>query len=512
MVSSREKALDGYRRLILEATKRGELDLLFRELCRTDLFFLLIYVLGGMTYANNDWVFSKCRMVEEDPDGFLDIWPRGHYKSTIVTFALTIQEVINDPETTIGIFSFNRPIAKGFLRQIKREFESNERLKELFPEIFWQNPEKEAPKWSEDDGLVVKRTQNPKESTIEAWGLVDGQPTSRHYRVRVYDDVVTTTSVSSPEMIGKVTEAFSVSLNLGTLSSDRMRMAGTRYHYADTYAEIIRRGTVTLRLFSATEDGEFDGVPVLLTRESLKEKIRDMGVYVASCQLFGNPVMAGEEVFNVEDLRYWKPKGWERMTVYVVVDPAGEKKKGSDYTVMWVIGLAQDSNYYVIDGLRDKLGLKERADRLFKFVRDYRPKAVGYEKYGMQADIPYIQERMANDNFNFNIVPLGGSTPKNDRIKRLQPLFQEHRIFIPETLVRGDYQGKPWDLTRQFIDDEYSQFPYMAHDDMLDCMARVIEPDLSTFFPLRVSVDESGKPMETWDTYGYNTFDALDMR
>jgi predicted phage terminase large subunit-like protein len=196
--------------------------------------------------------------------------------------------------------------------------------------------------------------------------------------------------------------------------------------------------------------------------------------------------------------------------VYVVVDPAGEKKKSSDYTVMWVMGLGQDGNYYVIDGLRDKLGLKERADRLFRFVRDYRPKAVGYEKYGMQADIPYIQERMGNDNFNFNIVPLGGSTPKNDRIKRLQPLFQEHRIFLPETLVRGDYQGKPWDLTRQFVDDEYAQFPYMAHDDMLDCMARIIEPDLSTFFPLRVSVDENGKAMETWDTYSYNTFEQIE--
>jgi len=35
----------------------------------------------------------------------------------------------------------------------------------------WQNPQKESPKWSEDDGLIVKRKGNPRESTREAWGL-----------------------------------------------------------------------------------------------------------------------------------------------------------------------------------------------------------------------------------------------------------------------------------------------------------------------------------------------------
>ena len=32
--------------------------------------------------------------------------------------------------------------------------------------------------WSLDGGLVVKRKSNPKEATVEAWGLVDSQPTS----------------------------------------------------------------------------------------------------------------------------------------------------------------------------------------------------------------------------------------------------------------------------------------------------------------------------------------------
>jgi hypothetical protein len=128
------------------------------------------------------WLLDRCKEVQAAPNDRLDLWSREHYKSTIITFGLTIQDILNDPETTIGIFSHTRPIAKGFLRQIKREFEANELLKSLFPDVLWTSPSKEAPKWSEDDGIVVKRKSNPKESTIEAWGLVDGQPTSKHYR------------------------------------------------------------------------------------------------------------------------------------------------------------------------------------------------------------------------------------------------------------------------------------------------------------------------------------------
>jgi hypothetical protein len=36
--------------------------------------------------------------------------------------------------------------------------------------VLWADPVKESPKWSEDEGIVVKRKGNPKEATVEAWG------------------------------------------------------------------------------------------------------------------------------------------------------------------------------------------------------------------------------------------------------------------------------------------------------------------------------------------------------
>src|SRR6478735_10403991 len=129
------------------ATEPKTAHALAAEACRTDLYFLLRYGLKRADAANK-WVYERCGEVQADPDGHLDLWAREHYKSTIITFAKTIQDILIDPEVTVGIFSHTRPIAKAFLRQIKQEFETNETLKTWFPDVLWANPHKESPKWS----------------------------------------------------------------------------------------------------------------------------------------------------------------------------------------------------------------------------------------------------------------------------------------------------------------------------------------------------------------------------
>lgn len=152
------------------------------------------------------------------------------HNSSIITNGGIIQEVLKDPETTIGIFSHTKPIAKSFLAQIKREFEANDVLRSLFPDILWEDPQRQSPGWSLDGGIIVRRQGNPKEGTIEAHGLVDGQPTSKHFKLLVYDDVVVPESVSTAEQIAKTTEAWSLSDNLGSIGG-RKWILGTRYHF-----------------------------------------------------------------------------------------------------------------------------------------------------------------------------------------------------------------------------------------------------------------------------------------
>lgn len=442
-----------------------------RGLCQTDLFFLLVHGLKR-TDADRDWIFDRCREVQADPDDRLDLWARGHYKSTIITMAQTIREILIDPNVTVGIFSHTRPIAKAFLRQIKREFETNRLLKELFPDILYENTA-DSPKWSEDEGLTVKRSSNPKEATIEAWGLVDGQPTSKHYKLMVYDDVVTRESVTTPDMINKVTEAWELSRNLSSETA-RTRYIGTRYHFNDTYKTIMDRG-VKPRIYAATDDGTIEGNPVLLTRAKLDEKYRDMGPYTFGCQMLQDPRADETQAFKTEWIRKYDKTDRLGQNVCILVDAASEKKKTSDYTSIWVLGLNSDQNLYAIDILRDRLNLKQRAEALFDLHRTYKPSDVGYEKYGMMADVEFMYSEMERRNYRFQIKELGGSMPKNDRIRRLMPYFDQGRVWLPQKLYRTDYQGRQVDLVASFIEEEYKAFPVGLHDDMLDSLARLFD-------------------------------------
>ena len=492
-----------------------------RLLCLHDLYFLLAFACGRGDMRNN-WCFARCREVQKAPDGYLDLWAREHYKSTIITVGLTLQDILRDPEITVGILSHTRPMAKAFLRQIKRECEGNALLKTLFPHIAPPNG-RAGRTWSEDDGIVVERSQNPKEATVEAWGLVDGQPTGKHFSLLVYDDIVTRESVTSPEQIRKTTEAWELSLNLGAErrarfsggsaesampegperalrnlatmpghreeqaedSPPRRRMIGTRYHHFDTWQSIMDRGAAIPRIHPATRDGTPGGEPVFLSRRALAAKRRDQGPYTFGAQMLQNPTAERTQGF----LPQWFKTVPDNLATasmhrYIVVDPAGERKAHSDYTVMWVVGLGRDGNYYVVDGIRDRLNLTARADRLFDLHRRHAPLGVGYEKYGQQADIEHITDRMAREGYFFSIIPLGGAVAKNDRIRKLVPLFEQGRVFFRSTIAVLDAEGRARNLTEEFVRDEFTQFPVARHDDMLDCLARVLEPALGAVFPV----------------------------
>lgn len=467
-----------------------------RNLYRINLY---VFLRLGLRRADTEveWIINRCEEVQANPNGYLDLWARDHYKSTIVTFAKSMQDIIqshgDDPlpiwngrEVTLGIFSHTRPMSKHFLRPIKRECETNEHLKLVYPDIFYDNPEKESPKWSEDDGIIVKRKSNPPESTVEAWGMIDGQPIGKHFVVRNYDDVVTKESVRSPEMMAKTTEMWELSLALGTRGGFE-RYVGTRYHCNDTYNTMMKRKAAIPRIHTATHNGKIDGIPVLLSREELDDKRKKMGPYTFGCQMLQNPTADSVMGFKTDWMQFYEgEKDGVGMNLYILVDPANEKKKKSDYTAMFVIGCALDGNIYVLDMIRDRVNLLERTAALFELHRKWKnPRQkirVGYEKYGMQTDIEHIKEKMEQENYRFEIMEVGGSMAKRDRILRLVPDFEQGNIYFPKRLNYVNNERSVVDLVDSFINDEFVTFPVGEHDDMLDALARM--KDINIVFPM----------------------------
>lgn len=506
---SRRKAHIYYKLVMQKAEESGDKALqdVMRALCMGDLFYLLIYGLK-CRFADIDWVFDRCREVQETPDGMLDLWSREHFKSTVITYAATIQEILRDPEITIAIFSVTRPIAKQFLLQIKREFEANFLLKGLFPDILWEDPQKHALKWSEDDGLIVKREGNPKESTLEAWGLADNsQPTSKHYDMKVYDDVVTEKSVTSPEMIEGATNGVRLSMNLGKTCPKtghdltKNRFVGTRWALNDSYQAILDDEIAIERSrpgAAKTQEGEVVSVG-FWANETLKDKRKQMGDFIFSCQILLDPQAASLTRFKRDDLKFWGADNTANMNIYAVVDPANSKRRDSDYTSILLFGVDELLNRMVIRLVRDRLSLSERTDLVFSIVREF-PQIirVGYEQIGMQTDIEHLEYVQEKENFRFDIVPLGakgriskypdaqkGKIPKEDAIMGLAPKFENGLIWLPHYCFHTDYTGVSRDMTKTFIEEEYvNWYPGCAgHDDMLDAMHMMYHDALGVAAP-----------------------------
>ena len=455
-----------------------------RELCQNDLFYLLVRVCQRKDMLH-PWIYARVREVEADPDGYLDLWAREHYKSTIITFGLTIQDILNDPETTIGIFSHTRPIAKAFLRQIMRELENNQVLIGAFPDVLWGEKLKDAPKWSEDEGIILKRKTNPNEATVEAWGVVDGQPTSKHFRVLLYDDVVVRDSVTTPEMKSKTMSQLEMSYNLGSVGGAR-RMVGTRWDFDDAYRTVLERETLKLRFHPGRENAEEEGKSIYWPEQVHLEKRRDMGPYSYASQILLNPKADALQGFKREWLRYWSsisPGQWKKMIRYLLVDPASSKKEEADYTAIFIVGLGADENYYVLDMVRDRLSLPERTARVFDLHRKWRPFEVRYEKYGLMADIEHIKSRQESENYRFDLKEVGGQVRKLDRIGRLIPIFEQGKVYFPKSLHTTNYQKEVKDLVKVFIEEEYAAFPVSLHKDMLDALSRIAEPEMKLVWP-----------------------------
>jgi hypothetical protein len=485
-------------------------------LARNDRFYLLVRILNRLDCVH-PWLYARCREVEQATDGYLDLWARNHYKSTIITFAGTIQEVLKDPEITIGIFSHTKPIAKAFLKQIQQEFERNPLLRSLFPHVFWENPEREAPSWSLDGGLTVNRKSNPKENTIEAHGLVDGQPISKHFRLMVYDDVVTPASVSTPEQIDKTTQAWELSDNLSMIDGRKWHI-GTRYSYADTYETIMNRGAAKTRLYPATDDGTITGTPVFLSQEEWDKKVKDQGPATLSCQMLQNPLAGQQKMFNVEDLRTYEVRP-EVLNVYIMVDPARSKKKGSAKTAIAVVGVDYAMNKYLLDGFNHKMDLRERWVRTAQMYHNWKRAPgvqnikVGYEAFGAQADLDYFAEQMQSPQGggHFPIEelmwPRDSEGSKTDRVQRLGPDLRAHKLYLPidtddnnltrnqrnalntgyrhriaRPIRRKNEGGEIYDLSKD-LRMQVHFFPFGGAVDLIDAMSRIydMEPHAPNF-------------------------------
>lgn len=235
-----------------------------------------------------------------------------------------------------------------------------------------------------------------------------------------------------------------------------------------------------------------------LPKEVLNELITDLGEYSYAGQYLQEPVPPGGGLFKVTNIRYYEQEdfNFSGANGFILCDPAGvgqigqnnAKRKKSDWTAFMVVALADDQNYYLVDIIRDKFNPTERVNKLIELHRDWsahfnKPLKVGYESYGLQSDLHYIEQKQKDESYNFTLIPLGGKMAKEDRIARLIPDMENGRWYFPHKIPYKDSSHRTFDLVAEMIKGEMMTFPVSKHDDCLDALSRIYDEDMFARFP-----------------------------
>lgn len=460
-----------------------------REVCKRDLFYLCHQVLGYKDLAEplHDDLCDFIADAEKGRHSTLILIPRSHFKSTIATVGRIIQWMIRDPDTTIGLGSADLKNAKKFLREIRNHLEKNQTLKVLFPEAFFQHPERESPTWTQEQ-IIIRRTDacTAKEPTIKVFGLEDNLPTGDHFKHILIDDAVNQDNVKTEDRLAKVIDQTKYLIPLTITPDQPIHYVGTRYHVRDPYATMVTDPWVRVYFRKAVEDGQ-PIFPSRFTLETLERTRITLGGFIYSCQYMMEPKDPSAVRFQREWLRYTTRIYPDAMgyRFFLLVDPASTRKEHSDFTAMGVFAVDWKWNICLVDAVHDKLTPAQRIDKFFELCAKWPIAVAGYETIGFQAtDKFWIERRMVEKSIHVQIVEIGAAkTAKDDRIRGIQPILEAGRFFLPLEGIPytrlwedpDDGQAQTINVVEEWL-RQFDYFPMAVHDDLLDVtqMAREI--------------------------------------
>ena len=278
----------------------------------------------------------------------------------------------------------------------------------------------------------------------------------------------------------------------------RIILVGTRWHEADLHGRVLEMEPGRWKIIKLPMEAlELDPLgrepgerlwPEWFTEQMVLDAKSDPRGWTSLYQQDPRPPEGAEFKRSwINRYEHWPAKS----NKILMVDPSGGRDAKSDFTSMWVLALGRDHNIYVVDGVRARLNLTSRADKLFELHQKWRPMQVRYEHYGMQGDIEHIKSQMEARDYRFKITEVGGQVQKEARIRRLIPWFEQGRIWFPKAgLIRNVAPGVEEDIVKNFIEQEYAAFPVGKNDDSFDNLARLAEPSLTLPWPK--AQDEQG--------------------
>ena len=387
--------------------------------------------------------------------------PRGHGKSSILSGYLT-WKIVTNPNIRILIVTLNQDMADRMMSVIQKNLEKNEKLISIF------GKQRTYDDWSRSSLTVAPCTRTrTKESTVQVVGITASM-VGGHYDIIVLDDIVDDRNSKTKYRRNEIINWYNQTLTPMVIpKTGKIIIIGTRWHQDDFYAYVASLPSYTQRIYKALIEEPKDDKeakvlwPEMYPYEELMKIKRSHG-NVAFMMQYQNTYVSDEtapikwEWINdaVNNFRY--PE--RPYSIFIGVDLAS-KGEESDYFAMSVVAL-KDGVYYLIDGFRGKLTMRQQFDIITDFYQEYQPIRIGVEQAAQQK---IIVDQLIEDNPSLPIVPIKSSVANDrmSRVQRLSVLFESKRITVNKKLV-------------DWI-DELSVFPRGAHDDTIDSLSFAIQ-------------------------------------
>lgn len=421
----------------------------------TEDFFVFCRETLGYTAMEMEPHQAMCDALTLGGNRQLQLWPRGHFKSTVFTVAYSIWRLVREPNLRILIANARLDNSKAFLREIKSHFERNDKLRAIAGHQVTKDS-----KWTETEIIIKGRRKNLKEPSIQVAGVGQSM-VSQHYDLIIMDDIVNNENTSTQEQIQKTIDWYRLSISL--LEPDGQTIiVGTRYHYADLYGFLLanNRGEFRVELHSCYKE---DGTPIFpsrFTKEHLDGVRYDQGSYIFSCQYLNEPTDEETAKFKKSWVRYYDDKDLEGKQLYTTytVDRAYSLAKTADFTAHVVVSCDNDNNWYVRLALRTKEHEGKLVERMFDTHDYFKVDRTAVEQNAFEDTIkPALEDEMRRRGQFFVVEGLRGKASKVRRVEGLIPRFEVGTVFLKKDMDE--------------LEDELLRFPNAQHDDLIDALA-----------------------------------------
>ena len=402
--------------------------------------------------------------------------PRGHGKSEVGTIGYCEYRIAYDPNIRILIVSASATNAQRFAGKIRKDFETNRRLLDLFPHCGKPSDDK----WTNNAFVIAGRTVPHEIPTVTALG-VGSAVTSGHYDIVILDDIIDLEDVTNEDMLRKKLEWYDNVLD--PVADSELHISGTRWHMADIYGELIERNKVNQEfevlidkaLFKEGEDCPYprdyagghaclwpDGPERNCTLERLLQ-LKATSPQAFAMQRQNEPTGGPLAKFRQEWFRYAEYVQGRSPLVFQGVDLSafGEKQTSDYFTIVTIAftGAKYDSGIHILDVLRlHQPTFKQQIEAVIQQVDKWRPVACGIEAIQyQQALYQAVLDKRAE--FATVLRKIKVSRDKVVRAIRLSNAYETGRVYHP---IAGTTQWLP-DYELELI-----QFPLGAHDDQVD--------------------------------------------